>query len=325
MPDRFLSSFLGLPCRSLVCLELLRGTRSPCHSLRHSRRETIGDTSRRPSTRLKNGKPSKRSGSCKGFDSHCHTATTGINNGGWGNNFGLNWLMLRLLPATSIHSRNNGFYHSGTPKRHIRTQRGLVKVPFSSEQRSCRNGIGKTKGLIHVWLPCLWRLHPPLDFCHVCTSLLSFAQNSNNLKQDKRHHINYGLDQHTEPRRVSRRVGGIGSANSITDRKSKSVNRVPEHKQIGYAVVWHWHRFTEFRTINWRHVNAMKRLYYLYKGTGSWSSLGLDRPLLFAVSGIVTSLGSDEQPPPLLTSRAPLHFRIPSIHNIVVALLGIWI
>jgi hypothetical protein len=35
------------------------------------------------------------------------------------------------------------------------------------------------------------------------------------------------------------------------------------------------------------------------------------------------SLGRDEQPPPLLSSRAPLKFRVPSIYNIVVVLLKI--
>jgi len=33
------------------------------------------------------------------------------------------------------------------------------------------------------------------------------------------------------------------------------------------------------------------------------------------------SLGGDEQPPPLLTSRAPLQFCLPSIHDIIVILL----
>lgn len=35
------------------------------------------------------------------------------------------------------------------------------------------------------------------------------------------------------------------------------------------------------------------------------------------------SLGPDEQPPPLLTSRAPLKFRVPPSHDVVIVLLKI--
>jgi hypothetical protein len=37
--------------------------------------------------------------------------------------------------------------------------------------------------------------------------------------------------------------------------------------------------------------------------------------------GFGTSLGRDEQPPPLFTSRAPLQFCLPSVHNVVIVLL----
>jgi len=33
------------------------------------------------------------------------------------------------------------------------------------------------------------------------------------------------------------------------------------------------------------------------------------------------SLGGDEQPPPLLTSRAPFQLRVPAVHNVIIVLL----